>query len=197
MNELRIEYLPLDQLAPYARNARTHTPAQIAKIRASMAEFGWTNPILHAEGQIIAGHGRLQAAIEMRRDGQAIKFHRDPNEAPTVDLSHLDEQQRRAYVLADNRIAEDSGWDPDLLRAELAGLMAADLQLEVTGFDLEQIREAIFPKNQEERSAARSKGSVGDHLNYQIVIECEDEMGQADLLGELQERGVKCRPLIL
>ena len=198
IDKLVVKYLPLDKLTPYAANARTHPAEQIAKIRASLAEFGWTNPILHAEKQLIAGHGRLQAALAMRREGQAIAHHADLNVAPTIDLSHLSVEQRRAYVLADNRIAEDSGWDPELLRQELVGLMSTNVELELTGFDLDQFREAIFPKEEEKNGKQRdSRSRLHKGLTFQIVIECEDELEQATLLGDLQGKGVKCRPLIL
>src|SRR5277367_6260816 len=95
-DKLAIRYRRLAELVPYERNARTHPAVQIAKLRASLAEFGWTNPILTADGAVIAGHGRLAAALEMQRDGQPIPRHPDPAQAPTIDLSHLSPEQRRA-----------------------------------------------------------------------------------------------------
>jgi ParB-like chromosome segregation protein Spo0J len=194
--DLQIKYLPLDELTPYRHNARLHPPAQIRKLRASLAEFGWTNPILHAEGQIIAGHARLTAAVGMRHDKQPIRHHPNADVAPTIDLSHLAPDQRRAYVLADNRVAEDSDWDLEMLRAELTGLMATpSIELEVTGFGYEQLREVIFPKpSVKDVDASQQKLDAG--LSYQIVIECTDENDQADLLGELRGREIKCRALI-
>src|SRR6185312_3934615 len=107
------------ELIPYVRNARTHSDAQVAQIAASIREFGFTNPILvDGERGVIAGHGRLLAA---RKLGMA--------EVPTIELNHLTPAQRRAYILADNKLALNAGWDPDLLRLELI-----DLQAE--GFDL-------------------------------------------------------------
>lgn len=196
--KLKIVYRHLDDLVPYARNARRHPQAQIDKLRASLAEFGWTSPILHADGELIAGHGRLLAAVAMRSAGEAIAFHGDLNTAPTIDLSHLSPVQRRAYVLADNRIAEDAAWDPETLRIELAGLMAEDFTLETMGFNLDQLREAIFPKiesGSEEAKAAKKK--FAETMTYQIVVDCADEVEQATLLEDLRERGMKCKPLIL
>ena len=196
MTDLRIEYLPLDKLTPYRNNARVHPPAQIRKLRASLAEFGWTNPILHADGQIIAGHARLTAALAMRDVGQTIRHHPDPDVAPTIDLSHLAPDQRRAYVLADNRVAEDSEWDLELLREELTGLMTAEaVELEVTGFGYEQLREVIFPKP-DGKDIDASQRKLDEGLSYQVVIECADENQQADLLEELRARDLKCRALI-
>src|SRR5215207_3229791 len=105
----KVERWPIERLVPYARNARTHSPAQVAQIAASIREFGFTNPILvdGARG-VIAGHGRLLAARQLGMQ-----------EVPTLELSHLSPAQRRAYVLADNRLALSAGWDEDLLRLEL------------------------------------------------------------------------------
>jgi DNA modification methylase len=116
-------------LVPYARNARTHSPAQVNKIAASIREFGFLNPII-TDGQngIIAGHGRVMAAQKLGLDT-----------LPTIDAAHLSEAQRRAYVLADNRMALDAGWDNDLLRIELQDLGDAGFDLALTGFDLSEI----------------------------------------------------------
>ncbi len=110
-------------MIPYARNARTHTEAQVAQIAASIREFGFTNPVLvDADRGVIAGHGRLLAA---RKLGMT--------EVPTVGLGHLTPGQRRAYVLADNRLALSAGWDEDLLRIELGELQTDGFDLELTG----------------------------------------------------------------
>ncbi len=130
---LAVEHWPLDRLIPYVRNARTHPDEQIAQIAGSIAEFGFVNPVLvGADGVIIAGHGRVLAA---RRLGMA--------EVPVIVLVHLDETQRRALVIADNRIAENAGWDEALLSLELAALEAADFDLDVIGFDLEEIERLL------------------------------------------------------
>ncbi|WP_431285595.1 site-specific DNA-methyltransferase [Humitalea sp. 24SJ18S-53] len=116
-------------LIPYARNARTHSPAQVAQIAASIREFGFTNPVLvDGDRGIIAGHGRVLAAQKL---GLA--------QVPTIELSHLSPTQRRAYVLADNKLALNAGWDDDLLRIELAELQADGFDLGLTGFDLDEI----------------------------------------------------------
>ena len=116
---------PIDALIPYARTARTHSEAQIAQIAASIREFGFTNPILvDAENGVIAGHGRLLAA---RKLGMT--------EVPTLELAHLTPAQKRAYVLADNRLALSAGWDAEMLRLELGALQAEGFDLSLTGFD--------------------------------------------------------------
>lgn len=122
---LQIEYRPLETLIPYARNPRTHSAAQVAKIAASIVEFGWTNPILvDGENGIIAGHGRLAAARQLGL-----------GDVPVIELGHLSPAQKRAYVLADNRLALDAGWDEEMLALEFAELSDAGYDLALTGFD--------------------------------------------------------------
>ena len=111
----RLEIRPISELIPYANNARIHSPEQIDKLRRSLREFGFVSPVLiDAAGNVIAGHGRLEAA---RLEGIT--------EAPCVPVEHLTEDQRRAYILADNRLAEDAGWDEALVSSELLALRAA------------------------------------------------------------------------
>ncbi|AUM75433.1 site-specific DNA-methyltransferase [Paracoccus jeotgali] len=121
--------MPILRLVPYARNARTHSEDQVGQIAASIAEFGFTNPILIGEDSvIIAGHGRLIAAQRLGL-----------SEVPVIMLAHLSEVQRRALVIADNRIAENAGWDEKLLASELAALQEADFDLDLVGFSDEDL----------------------------------------------------------
>lgn len=121
----RIELWPVERLVPYERNARTHSPEQVAQLAASIAEFGFLNPILvDSKDGIIAGHGRLAAAKDMGLP-----------EVPVVVLDHLSEAQKRAYVLADNKLALNAGWDEKLLQIELTGLQLQDFDLSLIGFD--------------------------------------------------------------
>jgi DNA modification methylase len=125
----RIERWPIDRLIPYARNSRTHSDPQVAQIAASIAEFGFNNPILvDTNAGIIAGHGRLLAARKLNL-----------GEVPVIVLDHLSEIQKRAFILADNRLAELAGWDDDMLRLELKALEEADLNLDLTGFSDEDL----------------------------------------------------------
>ena len=129
----KIEQWPTDKLVPYARNARTHSDSQVAQIAASIAEFGFTNPILAgSDGVIVAGHGRLAAAQKL---GIAI--------VPVVILDHLTPTQRRALVIADNRIAENAGWDEAMLQVELADLQGDDFDLSLTGFDADALADLL------------------------------------------------------
>jgi hypothetical protein len=116
-------------LVPYARNSRTHSETQINKIAASITEFGFLNPIItDGNNGIVAGHGRVMAAQKLGLD-----------ELPTIDAAHLSEAQRRAYVIADNRLALDAGWDDELLKIELKDLDSAGFDLTLTGFDLDEL----------------------------------------------------------
>ena len=129
----KLEHWPIERLLPYIRNARTHSEEQIAQIAASIAEFGFTAPILTgSDGVIVAGHGRLAAA---RKLGLAT--------VPVVVLAHLTPTQRRALVIADNKIAENAGWDEELLRLELTELQEADFDLALTGFDVDELLEIM------------------------------------------------------
>ena len=129
----RIEHWPIDKLLPYVRNARQHSDEQIAQIAASIAEFGFVNPILTgADGVLVAGHGRLAAA---RKLGLPT--------VPVVVLDHLTPTQRRALVLADNRLAELATWDDALLRIELEALQDDGFDLDLTGFDADALAELL------------------------------------------------------
>lgn len=135
MNELHVEMRRADTLAPYPHNARTHSEAQIAEIARSMQEFGWTNPILvDGENGVIAGHGRLLAASRLGIDV-----------VPVIELAHLTPAQRRALILADNRIALSGGWDAELLTLELSELKELGVDLNILGFTDEEILVALEP----------------------------------------------------
>jgi DNA modification methylase len=128
-----IERWPTAKLVPYARNARTHSEEQVAQIAASIVEFGFTNPILAgSDGVIVAGHGRLAAAQKLGLDT-----------VPVVVLDHLTLTQRRALIIADNRIAENAGWDDAMLRIELQSLQEDGFNLDITGFDADALAEIM------------------------------------------------------
>jgi ParB-like chromosome segregation protein Spo0J len=133
---MKIETLKTADLIPYARNSRTHSEAQVAQIAGSIREFGFTNPVLiDAENGIIAGHGRVMAAGKLGMD-----------KLPCIRLDHLTEKQRRAYILADNKIPMNAGWDEEMLGLELADLREADFDLGLLGFDAEEIEAALNPE---------------------------------------------------
>lgn len=129
----KLEMWAVDRLVPYERNARTHSPEQVAQIAASIQEFGFTNPILvAADAGILAGHGRLAAAKDM---GLA--------EVPVIVLDHLSAEQRRAYVLADNKLALNAGWDEELLATELQELQLAEFDLSLLGWSDEELADLL------------------------------------------------------
>lgn len=119
----------VSSLIPYARNSRTHSPEQVSKIAASIKEFGFLNPVIvDGENGIVAGHGRVMAAQKLGMD-----------EVPTVEAAHLTAAQKRAYIIADNRLALDAGWDDEMLRVEFGDLEAEGFDLTLTGFTLDEI----------------------------------------------------------
>ena len=134
---MKIEHITANDLIPYARNSRTHSPEQVSQIAGSIREFGFTNPILiDGEQGIIAGHGRLMAA---RKLGMT--------EVPCIRLDHLTDAQKRAYIIADNKLALNAGWDEEMLSLELADLHEMDFDLDLTGFNANEIEAALVPQD--------------------------------------------------
>src|SRR5580692_6720304 len=124
-----IEIWLIERLIPWAKNPRTHSETQVAQIAASIAEFGFNNPILvDTKAGIIAGHGRLLAARKLGL-----------TEVPVIVLDHLSESQKRAYIIADNKLAENAGWDSELLRVELAALQEESFDISLIGFEDEEL----------------------------------------------------------
>jgi len=173
------------ELIPYVNNARTHSEEQVIQIAASIKEFGFTNPVLiDGENGIIAGHGRLMAAKKLGME-----------EVPTIELSHLSEAQRKAYILADNKLALNSGWDNDLLAIEFAELGALGFDLELTGFSSEEIGVEGFEADEVEMPDLRSGDkepfqqmtfTLHDDQVEQIKAACDiaKKMGEFDSLNE-------------
>ena len=154
--QLRVEYRKIETLIPFARNPRTHSEAQIAKLASSIVEFGWTQPILvDGTNGIIAGHGRLAAARKL-----------ELLEVPVIELGHLTSAQKRAYVIADNRLALDAGWDEELLSLELAELSEAGYDLTMTGFSNEEIEELLVGAEQalQEDAPAEAEDDAADEV---------------------------------
>lgn len=152
---LTVVHRPVSGLIPYARNSRTHSDAQVAQIAASIREFGFTNPVLiGADGGIIAGHGRVMAARKLGME-----------DVPCIELGHLTPAQRRAYVIADNRLALNAGWDEDMLRLELGELGDLGVDLDLLGFSGDELqalmRGADFaPGTEEDQSRLDQKSPV-------------------------------------
>jgi len=163
-NEPQIEKRAVESLVPYSNNARTHSDAQVAQIAASIKEFGWTNPILvDGENGIIAGHGRLMAARMLGLD-----------EVPVIELAHLSDAQRRAYILADNKLAENAGWDKQLLKVEIGNLADEDIDLELTGFDADELRDLMVPDLGGDGDGSQG-GEQQATVQYNIVFDDTDQ----------------------
>jgi ParB-like chromosome segregation protein Spo0J len=157
----RIELWPVDRLKPYERNARTHSTEQVAQIAASIVEFGFTNPILvDSNDGIIAGHGRLTAAQEL-----GLKT------VPVVVLDHLSDRQRKAYILADNQLALNAGWDTDLLRAELQDLAEQDFDLILIGFSDSELSSLLSDVQQLEVEHQDGVEKLPPEKNYEGATE--------------------------
>ncbi|MFN3612337.1 site-specific DNA-methyltransferase [Tepidimonas sp.] len=164
----KLEHWPIERLLPYIRNARTHSEAQIAQIAASIAEFGFTAPILAgSDGVIVAGHGRLAAA---RKLGLAS--------VPVVVLEHLTPTQRRALVIADNKIAENAGWDEELLRLELADLQEADFDLALTGFDADELLEIMAGEE------TTTEGNTDEDVDPEVPVTPVSKPGDVWIMGK-------------
>lgn len=155
---IKLEYIDVKKLIPYARNARTHSETQIKQIAASVKEFGFNNPVLiDKDNGIIAGHGRVMAAELLKLDS-----------VPCVRLEHLSDTQKRAYILADNRLSELSGWNDEMLNLEIEDLKLADFDIDLTGFvfDLPKISVNINDFQQDEdKSEDESESNEDEPVN--------------------------------
>ncbi|MCM1512527.1 MAG: ParB/Srx family N-terminal domain-containing protein [Oxalobacter formigenes] len=128
-NQLKVQYVQTEKLVPYVNNARVHDEHQINQIAASIKEFGFNNPILtDGDNGVVAGHGRLYAALKLGLE-----------KVPVIELSHLTPSKKKAYILADNRIAENARWDHDLLKIEAEDIKLEGIDIELTGFSLSEI----------------------------------------------------------
>lgn len=151
-----------DSLLPYIRNSRTHSDEQVAQIAASIKEFGFLNPIIiDGESSIIAGHGRVMAAQKL-----GIK------ELPCIEASHLSDTQRRAYIIADNKLALNAGWDDEMLRIELEELGVTGFDLELTGFSLDEIEALGFDESPYPEHEPESSTQEIDPDDYQMGHTC-------------------------
>jgi DNA modification methylase len=165
MDDLAIAWRPLGELIPYARNPRTHSDAQVVQIAASIREFGWTNPVLvDGESGIIAGHGRVMAARKLGLE-----------RVPVIELGHMSEAQKRAYVLADNQLALNAGWDDELLRLELADLSELGFDLGLIGFGEGELERLL---------AGGKEGLTEDDEAPALPEQAVTQPGDVWLLGE-------------
>ena len=176
-----LQLVPIEKLVPYANNARTHSPEQIKKLRSSLREFGFINPvIIDRDYGVIAGHGRILAAQE-----EGIE------KIPCVFADHLTEAQKKAYIIADNRMAMDAGWDEEMLRVEIEALQAADFDPLLTGFDEKELAD-LFDSEEDkvkdddfDLSAALEKAAFVERGDVWIVgrhrLMCGDATSAEDV----------------
>jgi DNA modification methylase len=161
---MKINYTPVRELLSYPNNARTHSKKQIRQIANSIKKFGFCNPVLiDDEKQIIAGHGRVEAAKLLGIDA-----------VPTCRLSHLSEADKRAYILADNKLAEKAGWDKELLAIELQGLIDLDVEIELTGFEMPEIDLILEEAGEAEGSASGPEDDVPQYPSGPVVSQTGD-----------------------
>ena len=174
-------------LTPYARNSRQHSQAQIAQIAASIKEWGWTQPIIiDDEGGILAGHGRLLAAQ-----------HLGLEEVPCVVATGWSEAKRRAYVIADNRLAELAQWDQAMLATELQDLASLDYDLALIGFDGEELARMLDGDGEEgEEPPPADAGGIDYQEKYAVLVDCASEADQAETFERLQGLGYTCKVLV-
>ena len=180
-----IELMPLDQLRPYDRNARLHTQQQIQQIAKSIAAFGFNNPILISSDQgIIAGHGRLEAARYMGLEN-----------VPVIVLDHLSEKERRAYILADNRLSDLSQWDEATLNAEVEALQATDLDLDAIGWTDEELEEMLAgldelegPEPEPAPVSLAADESEPETKAFRFEFDLTDYAELSDMLDALRKR---------
>lgn len=177
---MNIEFIKTSDLIPYARNSRTHSDAQVKQIASSIKEFGFTNPVLvDADNGIIAGHGRVMAAEKLKL-----------KEVPCIRLDHLTDAQKRAYVIADNKLALNSGWDEEMLKIEIQELKDADFNIDLIGFDGDEFLNLFNDEVLEEEKTLKEE-SYSEIFN--VIVELPDESNQEKLFNELTEKGYKCR----
>lgn len=175
---MQIEQIDIEQLVPYAMNARTHSDDQVAQIAGSIKQFGFNNPVLvDADNVLIAGHGRVLAA---RKLGLAT--------VPSIRLDHLTEIQKKAYILADNRIALNSGWDHELLKTELEALDSEKVNLQDLGFDLSELNVILDLEEEKEIKEVEDDGD-----RNLLLIELNSEPELQTLFNEMTERGLNCK----
>lgn len=177
MSNLKIEYRNINELIPYVNNTRTHSEEQVNQIASSIKEFGFTNPVLiDGDGGIVAGHGRVMGAKKLNLD-----------EVPTITLNNLTEAQKKAYIIADNKLALNAGWDENLLKLEL-------IELDELGFDYSNLGfnfDFDIDEFDEDENTIPKEQDYSEKI--EIIIECDNELQQEELYYKLTNEGYKCR----
>lgn len=169
----------IEDLIPYVRNARIHTSEQVTRIAASIKEFGFINPVLIDKNNgIIAGHGRVEAAKKLNMET-----------VPCIFVEHLTEIQKRAYILADNKLALDSGWDEEMLKIELEELSESNFYIDFLNFDIDLNKDAELEISEN----TTPEKEIAYKEQYGVIVMCKDEQEQEKIYDELSERGYDCK----
>ena len=185
MADLSIEYKDIDDLIPYVNNSRTHSDEQVTQVAASIKEFGFTNPILIDENNgIIAGHGRLMAAKKLKLE-----------QVPTITLVGLTDAQRKAYVIADNKLALNAEWDFDLLKIEIESLQEDDFKLDLLGFDVDELNGILGFDDIAEEDEEESEQDYEDKYKeqYGVIIMCKSAEEQEKIFNKMQQNGYEVK----
>lgn len=184
--ELKVEYVDIDSILPYINNAKLHPPEQVAQIAASIREFGFTQPILIDEtNTILAGHGRLMAS-------QKLKL----KQVPVLRLDYMSEAQKKAYILADNKLTMNSGFNNELLKLEFDTLKEMDFDLNLTGFTSDEISDLglnLAMGEDFQPNLPSENNDITDAPKYKLIISLDSEEEQQDLFNELKSQGYKVK----
>ena len=189
----------VDTLAPYERNSRTHSPEQIDKLASAIDALGFAGIVVVRNGTIAKGHGTIAACKQLWDAGKTVYLPPDEHgeryplparHIPIMDASGWSEADFKAFVISDNRLALDAGWDDDMLHLEFAELEGLGFDLELTGFSLDE----IGALNEEEAPKKESKEESYSSV-FEVVVECEHEGEQESVYNMLTEKGLKCRVL--
>ncbi len=180
MNFYEYAVRDIEQLIPYARNSRTHSDEQVAQIAASIRAFGFTNPVLIDEdGGIIAGHGRVMAARKLAM-----------TEVPVLVLAGLSETQKRAYIIADNKIALNAGWDDGMLQIELEALSDADFDLDILGFSDDELGIFLGGTGGDQEEGREELPADGNYKEqHGVIVMCADVLEQEVVFNKLVTLG--------
>ena len=181
----QIEPRDTDSLIPYANNARTHSVEQVAQVAASIKEFGFTNPVLIDEqGGVIAGHGRVMAAKKLGL-----------SEVPCIVLDGLSDAQKRAYTIADNKLALNSGWDNELLKIEIESLQEDDFKIDLLGFDIDGLNEILGFDDIAEEDEEEPGQDYEDNYKeqYGVIIMCKNAEEQEKVFNKMQQNGYEVK----
>jgi ParB-like chromosome segregation protein Spo0J len=162
---MKIQEVAVNKLIPYAKNSRTHSDQQVAQIAASIKEFGFRNPILVDGVGVIAGHGRLLAAQKLGLD-----------KVPTIDCSDMTESQKKAYIIADNKLALNAGWDNDLLKLEIGDLQEENFNIDLLGFDVSELNfTEVDYSILDDEDVSKQLSDMANGVRKAIQIEFEPE----------------------